>query len=482
MDYFCCMKKHLFLILAGSAWLGTAQAQEKWDLRKCVDYALANNISVKQNEIQTKIAELQARQLKLSEYPSLSFSGGPAYSNGRNQDPTTFSLITQGFVSANLQLQSSAQIFNFYSRKNQQLASEWTVKANQASTDKLKNDIALMVANGYLQALLAKEQEKIAAVQLQQSQAQLINTRKLVDAGALPELNAAELEAQVARDSSSMISARGNFEQALLSLKSGMTLPADAPMELDIPPVEKIPVEKLADLQPADVLALALVNLPQQRVNDFNLKAAQKNAAAARGAMYPTLSAFGSLSSAFNSRTTEIAGSSQTNPPIGKVDVGGTAYTVYPIQPYTTYSFKNSGFFKQVDQNFRQTIGLSISVPLFNGGSARTNWERSKLSVQNVTLQQTADNLKIKQDIYQAYNAALVAMEKFNASQKSVQTAEKSYEFARKRYEVGMLTTLELITNQNNLFRARLELVLNQFDYVFKMKVLEFYRGQGIKL
>ena len=121
-------------------------------------------------------------------------------------------------------------------------------------------------------------------------------------------------------------------------------------------------------------------------------------------------------------------------------------------------------------------------MPIFSGGSLRSNWERSKLSVKNLEFQKEADNQKLKQDIYQAYNAAMVAMEKFNATKKSVETAERSYSFAQKRYNVGMLTTLELVTNQNNLLRAKLELVQNQFDYVFKMKVIEFYKGQGLKL
>ena len=142
----------------------------------------------------------------------------------------------------------------------------------------------------------------------------------------------------------------------------------------------------------------------------------------------------------------------------------------------------SESFGTQLNNNFGQSIGINISVPLFNGGSARANYERSKLNITTLELQKDLDNKTTKQDIYQAYNAALVAMEKFNSSRKSVEAAQRSFDFATKRYNIGMLTTLELITDQNNLFRAKLELVLNQFDYVFKMKVLEFYKGQGLKL
>ena len=480
MSYFCFMR-YIFLVLLPFFFSITATAQEKWDLKKCVDYALANNISIKQTDIQAKIADLTYQQSKQSVYPNVSFSGGPAFNNGRNQDPTSFSLITQSFVSANMQLQTSVDIFNWSSKKNTTLASQWQAEAAKANTDKLRNDIALTIANSYLQILLNNEQEKIAELQLQQSQAQLSNTKKLVNAGSLPELNAAELEAQVARDSATYITAKGNVEQSVLSMKAYMSLDAATPIEIDTPPVEMIPVEKIADLQPDAVYALAVKNLPQQRANEFNLKAAMKNSDAARGAMYPAISMYGSLSSGYNSRSTIITGSQQITPPIGKVTVGGTDYTVYS-DPYTIYSTGKSKFTKQLDENFRQSVGLSISVPIFNGGSLKTNWQKSKLNIKNTELQKEADNQKIKQDIYQAYNAVTVALEKFNAGKKSVETAERSYGFAKKRYDVGMLGTYELITIQNNLFRAKLEYVQNQFDYVFKMKVLEFYKGQGLKL
>ena len=443
---------------------------------------MANNITIKQTDLQTKLAELNYKQSKMSRYPAFSFSAGPSYNSGRNQDPTSFSLITQSYISANIQLQSSADIFNWFSKQNTIAANEWEIQAAKASTDKLKNDIALAVANVYLQILLAKEQEKIAGVQLQQSQAQLYNTRKIVDAGALPELNAAELEAQVARDSSTFISAHGNVEQAMLNLKAYMALDAAEPFDIDTPPADKIPVDKISDLHPEAVYASAIANMPQQKVNDFKLKSARKTSAAAKAELYPTISIFGSLGSGYNSRAQEKQGSFQYNPAVGKVNVGGTNYFVYPTDPYTGYTYGKTPFFSQMNENFRQSLGLSISVPIFNGHAIRTAYERTKISIKNLELQQELDNQGLKQNIYQAYNASVVALEKFNASKKTVDAAERTYVYAKKRYDVGMLSTFELITNQNNLFRAKLEYVLNQFDYVFKMKVLEFYKGKGIKL
>ncbi|MEO7047428.1 MAG: TolC family protein, partial [Ferruginibacter sp.] len=121
-------------------------------------------------------------------------------------------------------------------------------------------------------------------------------------------------------------------------------------------------------------------------------------------------------------------------------------------------------------------------VPIFNGGSLRTNWETSKLQISSLQLQKKLDDQTLKQNIYSAYNAAVIALEKFNASGKSVISNQQTYDFANKRFTVGMLGTFDLITTQNNLLRSKLEYTLNQFDYVFKMKVLEYYKGLGLKL
>ena len=459
-----------------------AQTPQKWNLLQCIQYAMDNNLLVKQAQIQTRLNELILKQSRLSQYPNLTYGGNVAYSSGRNQDPTSFSLITKSYLSSSMTLQSGVELFNWYSKRNTIAANVIEVDAAKAAVEKQRSDIALIVANAYLQILLAKEQHRIAEVQLQQSQAQLANIRKLVKAGSLPELNAAELEAQVATDSANVISARGNIDINYFFLKTYMNIDASQPIEIDEPPADRIPVENIADLQPEYVYSLALKNLPQQRVNDLKYLAAQKNAQAQRGAMMPTISAFGSLGTSFNNQARNIGGVTFYTVPIGNVTVGGTKYDVLPAQPFSNYSYTKPGLFTQYGDNFRQSIGLSINVPLFNGGILRTNYERSTLNIESLGLQKEQDNQKLKQDIYQAYNAALIALEKFNASKKIVEAAQRTYDFSSKRFNVGMLSTFELTTNQNNLYRAKLEQVLNEFDYVFKMKVLEFYKGQGLKL
>jgi len=482
------MRIFSYTLIAIIALSNTVIAQEKWDLRKCVDYATSNGFSIKQAELQTRLTDINYNQSKASRIPSLILGNNNGVSFGLRENPTTGILENQEFFNVGFNLQSSAAIFNWFSKKNTIAANEYEALAAKAGVDKQKNDLSLLVANNYLLILLAKEQEGIARVQLEQSIAQLNNTRKLVDAGALPELNAAELDAQVSRDTANVITAKGNVQQAILNLKANLNLDAAAAFDIETPPIELMPIDPIAELQPDLVYASAIINLPQQQVNDLKYKAGEKTLLSAKGAMKPTFAAYGNVSTNYVYFKTPIYNRIFTGVtvPTGQiVNVGTTTYPV--LSPVTkqgdilAYMLPDA-FGQQLKDNRGSNLGINLSVPIFNGHSLRSNYERSKINLQNLELQKNIDNQKIKQDIYQAYNAAIVAIEKFNASKKSVATAQRSYDFAQKRYAVGMLSTLDLITNQNNLFRAKLEMVLNQFDYVFKMKVLEFYKGLGIKL
>ncbi len=467
------------------ALASSSQAQQKWNLKTIVDYAMANNINVKLTDVQAKVAAINYNQSKLSLYPNANFSTSTSLNSGNNQDPTTFTRITQTYLNAGFQLQTSADIFNFYSKRNTIAANEWELKAAGAATDKVKNDIALSAANAYLNILLSKAQEEITAVQIKQTQDQLTNTRKQVNAGALPELNATQLEAQLAQDSVNYITAKGNTMQAILTLKASLNMDAGAAFEVETPPVDKIPVEAIASLQPDYVYDLAMKNMPQQKFNDFKMKAAEKNVAAAKAGMYPSVSVFGSLGSNYNNQSNNVTGANFV--PVGLDSSsyavnGSSLYKVYRPLIATIPTLSKSSFTNQLGDNFRQSFGINITVPIFSGGQLKSNYQRSKLNIETITLQKERDNQQLKQDIYQAYNAALIAYEKFNASKKSVDINELNLTYATKRFNVGMLGTFDLITTQNNLLRAKLQYTQNQFDYVFKMKVLEFYKGMGLRL
>jgi outer membrane protein len=460
-------------------------SQQKWDLKRCVDFALINNVSVKQQDVQARLAALTLNQNKFSRLPTANMSTNIGINSGRSIDPTSNQFTNQQLLFSGVSFSTGVNIFNWFSQQNNIKGNQFDYEAARANVEKLKNDIALNVATAYLLILVSKEQVNIASVTVKQSLDNLYNTRKRVDAGALPELNAAETEAQLAKDSSNLITAQTTLIQNILQLKAVMNLDAALPFEVDMPPLERIPVESIGNLQPELVYQLALVNLPQQRVNDLRIKAAQKYIDASRGAMYPTLSLFGSMGSNYAHNKIPVI----TQTPTGsftntgaKVKVGGTDYPVVAPEFLTSIGVKYSPFGTQLSDNFSQRIGLNLNIPLFNGTSARTNWQRNKLNMENLRLQKEQDNLTLKQNIYKAYSDAISSLQKYEASKRSLETAQKSYDFAQKRYDIGLLATIDLLTNQNNLATAKVNVVSAQVDYVFRIKLLEFYRGQGIKL
>lgn len=458
-------------------------AQEKWDLRKCIDHAMANSITVKQAEAQAQLAQLTYRQSKMSKLPTLGGSINTSYRHGLNENPTTGTLESSDFVSGNIGVQSNYSIFNWGARKANIAADQLYAKADAIGVDKARNDIALLVANSFLQVMLRREQVRISEVQLGQSRAQLVNTRKLVNAGSQPELNAIQIEAQMARDTASLLEAQSLEQQALITLKAYLNIDLSTPFDIVAPKVESIPVDNISDLQPEAVYAVAEKTQPLQQMTALRIQGAQQTVKAARASMYPTLNAFGSLSSAYISqgKSAVIVGIDPKSPTGAYViNSFGTFDTVFSPRPI--YDVRNVSLPRQLKNNFGQAIGLSINFSIFNQYQSRTQWERAKINVRQAQLQDEQEKFNLKSNIYNAYQEAFAAYQKYNAALRSVDASERAFNISQKRYDIGLLGTLDYITTQSNLFRARIEAVSNQYDFVFRMKVLEFYKGQGLRL
>ncbi len=480
------MKKLLLVwFLPVSLLSHVSQAQDKWDLKRCVSYALANNISVKQADVQARLAKLTLGQSKLQQIPTLIFGTGVGINSGNSLNPTNYTVNNTTFLYNNFSLQSSVVLFNGFNLQNVIAANRAAWQAALATTDKTRNDISLNVANAYLQVLLAREQAEAARAKLALSQSQLEITRKQVKAGTLPELNAAELESQVAQDSSNYINLTGTIQQNVLTLEAYMGLDASTPFEVDSPPVDEIPVEKLADVQPEAVYSLALTNQPQQKADAFQIEANRHLVKANKGAMYPMISLGGNMGTNYNTTPVPQYQSSLVKLPqpvkIGYVQGSNTPVLVDSLTTSVSHD-THTPYFKQLNSYFNQSIGINVSIPILNNGTLRTNYAKSKLNLRYAELQRDQDNLTLKNNIYQAYTAATTALQKYEANKISVAASGKSADFAQKRYAVGMLNTIDLLTNQNNFFNAKINLLSSQYDYVFKMKVLEFYKGLGIKL
>jgi outer membrane protein len=486
------MRTIFSFIFLGFTLALTAQTPTQWDLRTCVEYAIKHNISVQQADIQARLAKLQADQAKYNQLPTVSGASGLGMRLGRSIDPVTNAFTTTQFLYNNFGLNGGIQLYNNNRLSNTAAASNYNWLASIADLQTASNDISLNVATFYLQVLSSIEQSEIAKIQIVQTTEQLAATKKRVEVGLLPEINLLELETQLANDSSNYITAISNVEQSKLSLKALLNLDAAEVFEIVAQPVDKIKLQGFADLQPDYVFGVAEQNLPNIKAANLRLKAAEKNRLVAKAGFYPTLSFGYSLSTNFSNSFkyisgVEPAGYSSISPNSPFVTVGSAKYFVQsPLYNTITtnrdFSSVWNGWGRQLDNNFGQNFGLQLSIPIFNANQSKTAYQQSKLNYQSANLQQENAQRKLKQDIYAAYTNAVVASNKLNATQKAVTSAEKAYSFATKRYELGLLGTIELLNNQNNFLKAKVNYKAAQYEYVFRIKLLEFYKGEALSL
>ncbi|MDP4128704.1 MAG: TolC family protein [Bacteroidota bacterium] len=481
--------KILTLFLLSLTFCLNAAAQDKWGLRRCVEYAVNNNISIKQADIDSRTAKLTYEQSKWTQFGTANFSTPIGLNFGRSINRTTNIYENTQAIFQSFNINASITLFNWFALRRATESNKYFYQAQVVNIDKIKNDVTLNVAAAYLQALLAREQVTLAKTKLALTEQQLDNTRKLVDAGSVPELNAAELEVQFATDTAAVIGAQETYDINSLQLKAILNLDAAAPFDLDTPPVETIPVEPISSLQPDIVYQIAVGTFPQQKMNDLRISAARKNVDFARGLLYPTLTAFAGLGDNFANSLQQI-NINQSIAQTGAYALDGLTNTQYPVYaPYATTTYSSqpigkafNGYGSQLNNNFGQQVGLQLNVPIFNGNSSRTNFKKAQLNVISAELTKDNDLLTLKQNIYQSYYNAVASLQKFDANKKAVAVAEKSFDLSTKRYNIGMLNTIDYLTNQNNLFTARINVLISQYDYVFRMKVLEYYKGLGIKL
>jgi len=469
----------LFIIFSLSCF---AQS-DVWTLQRSVRYALDHNISIRQSELNERLSKLQLKQSRLAQLPALNLNTAYGRSFGRSVDPTTNQFVrgSYDFVSAS----GSADIllFGWFQRRNTINANKYALEAANADLDQLKDDVSLNVATGYLRALLAKEQISVNEKQVELSKAQLYQTRKFVSAGRLPELNAAQLESQLASDSANLITAISNYTSAILDIKALLNLDFETNFEIEAPEVSLADQLTLNAMTPELVFASAVKQFGAIRSSELNILAARKRLAASKGAAYPQLGINAQFGTNYATTYTELAGVPRVtggSPTGGYVTDGKDTAIVY--QPVFSYETRRIPFGVQLDNNFRQTVSIGFSIPVFNSWQSQYNIRQAKINVFSSELNKDQAELKLKQDVYKAYNEALNAIQKYHAAERAQIAAQRAYDFAEKRYGLGLTNTVEYLTTQNNQFISEANLLSAKYDLIFKLKVIDYYLGKELKL
>ncbi len=458
---------------------------DKWDLQRCVDYAVQHNISVRQSDVQARLTALQTELARGAVIPTLAFNTQGGYQFGRTINPATNQFINQQIFFQNYGLQTGVTLFNWFSIKNNVKSAQFAEEAGRLDISRVKNDISLNVVAAYLQLLLSMEQINIAKAQIGLTDSQRVLTRKQVEAGSMPELNAAQLESQLATDSSTYITAVSTKEQNRLQLIALLNLDAREPFEASIPDVDKIPLPRLSDLEPDVLYQIASTTQPLQRVDSLRVVSNEYSIKANRAAMYPTLSLFGQLntrySNAYETPNTTFQGFKADT--IAAAKVNGSDYPVVAQTPIYNTTLTKIPYWQQVSNiQLGEAIGLQLNVPIFNGRQLRTNYQRAKINLESAKLQLALDNQTLQQNIYTARANAEASIQKFSANSKAAGYAEYANELSRKRYQIGILSTSDYLIVQNNLATARFNLAASRYDYIFRIKLLEYYRYGAVQL
>jgi outer membrane protein len=453
-----------------------------WTLEECIDYALKHNIQLSQQQLNNRLNDLMVKQNRMSQLPSINADASLGRSYGRSIDPTSNQFVNQGFTFNNGGLNAQMLLFGFFQKQLQNKQSKNLQQAGTYNYQQLENDIALNVATSYLKILLSEEQVNIAKAQLKTDEEQIKQTREFVRSGKLPELNLAQMEAQIATDNSNLVSAINNTTISILELKALLNMDFEEDIKIERPNMDAVQLFELYNSTEAeDVYNSALRTQPNLKSQYYQLLAEKNNISIAKSAMYPQLSLGGNVGTSYSSNFKEITNQNYIGETtVGFVNVAGQNFPV--SAPNYTFDTRTIPYLNQLNNNTRSNIALSLNVPIFNGVSARTNIERAKVSLLQKELQFESEKLKLKSEVYRAWQEANTASQKYAASKKSETAAKRALDFSIQRYNIGLLNTFEYTSAQNNYNVSQINALSDKYDMIFKLKILDYYLGKPIKL
>lgn len=472
------MKKHLLIILLLSFLITRATAQQIWSLEKCITYARENNLQIKIAELNAEISDVNYNQSKFSFLPNLNANANYGINRGRNIDPTTNTFIEQDIVGGSGTFSTQLNLFGGFRKVNQMRQSYYTYMASKYSAEQTANDVSLSVANAYLQIVFAKEQLLRAEQTLQLSKEQQERTRKLVQSGLQPESANYTLDAQVAQDEVNLITAQNQYNLALLNLQ--LLLNLDKPVDVEVPAIELPANFKYSSASVDSIYNTAVSFFPNVVSSYFNLQSSFKGLQVARGARYPSINLNYNLFTNYSDAARTVTGFDTT----GNVYPVGYVLTTNQlvVAPELKYKFESIPFADQLNRNMGQSFGLGISVPILNGWNTNAQVKRSKLqwTIAKYNYDQTKQNLK--RDIATAFADAQAASVRYTAQQQLLQSLQTNFDFTEKRYEAGLVNVYDYNTARKNLFDAQSQTLQAKYDYLFKLKILDFYQGKKITL
>ncbi len=453
--------KYKIVLLALVLSVGTITAQQKkWTLQECVEYAVENNLTVAQFELDLENATIDKSDAIGNFLPDLnantSFSSNTGFSiNPTNNLPTN---TTQNNVNAGVN--TSVNIFNGLRNRHQLNRAKLNAIANQYRLDDLKDDIRLNVANAYLLVVSNKEALKVAQAQYQVTEQDLKRTMELVESGVVPKGDLLEIEATAAGQEQQIVNAEASVKISKIGLAQLLQITDYENFDTS-DEVFEIPISDILNNSPNTIFAKALEFRNDIKLSKSNVELAEKDLQISRGALLPTLGAFAN----YGTRYSDVA----------QIPVAGLPANA-PPQFFTPNFVDQLWIFDGV------AYGVQLNVPIFNGFSVKNNIKRSKVALERAKLQFEQDKLDLENVINQAYVDVTTFYKAYEAAEKTLEARNLAYQYSKERFDVGLMNAFDFSQAQARLDDAVAQVVRTKYDYIFRLKILEFYFGIPIAL
>ncbi len=453
----------------------SSMSQDVWSLEKCISYALENNIQIKQQELSAKTSEINYTQKRASILPNLNAGANQNFTFGRSVDPFTNEFSSESTQSDNFSISSSVTLFSGLQNVNSIKQSKLNLLAAYENVKKIRNDISLNIASSYLNILFNIELHSIAINQALITHQQLERTKKLVKAGSLPEGNLLDIEAQIASEELQIVNAKNQLDISYLTLKQFLDIDTIDNFQIDIPSNLSI-IDSEEDIQ--EVYDNAVNTLPQIKSAEYMLLSSEKGLSIAKGMISPRLT----LSANYGTGYSDARMIPDGDPTMSSYISGYTddLQNVYTYQPVYNYAVK--GFSAQIKDNASTSLAFNLSIPLFNGLQTKTSIDNAKISVLNSQYSLQLTKNQLYKDIQQQYLDIKSALKKYNASNKALSASRLSFNYTQKKHDVGLINITDFNLAKNKLIKAESDFLQAKYEYIFKTKILDFYKGVEIKL
>ncbi len=454
-----------------------AQDIKQWSLEECIDYAIKNNVQIKQQLLNEELTRQELLVSKGSFLPNLNGFASHSYNYGRTVDRFTNQFADAQVQSNNFYLSSQVTLFSGFRIYNSFRQTQMNMLANQLETEKYKNDIALGVATAYLNVLFSKSLFENAQLQIETTKKQVERTRKLVEAGVLSDMTLLNLEAQYAAEEYSLTNSENQLNLAYLTLTQMMDLKEFGSFSVVEP---KITISGTPDLllTPNQIFTIAFKKMPEIKAGEFRLKAAQKGLHVARSGFSPQLTMQGSIGTGYSGASQEITGYTMNIDTVGYVP--STMEAV--VAPGFRFNYATKTFEDQISDNVNKTIGFNLSIPIFNGFQVRSSVNRAKVGVKMAEYNMQLQENQLFKSVQQAHSDAVASLKRYYSAEKAMNAYKLAYQQIELKFDMGSATFFEYSDAKSKYTKATNDYVQAKYEYIFKSKIIDFYLGKPLQI